>query len=375
MAWKLHDRQRSRRAFTLIELLVVIAIIGVLSSLLLMAVQRGRETARRAQCSSSLRQIGLAAQMFEETQKRYPPGYLGPNPHQFVDCSDPTIDPQMIGTMPFLLPYLEAQAVQDKIGGDYQDFMTIDHYTIGKWFWVDPNAPQNSPPLWNANPFQLTWATAHTKFALLKCPSNRGDVTEVSLYINTLPSPNNGFPTQQLCMAVGSSLGTTDYLPVAGGNGNLPAFIVDSQGNRITNPWKIYEGIFGNRSKTRHADIKDGTSNTIMFGEATRGFLPAEPNSTVAAGGQVAWTNKWRVAYSWMGANALPTLWGIKDEYFPMDQPGGWFQFSSEHSGTVQFCFADGSTRGILDQIDRRVLIYLSGMKDKQIVNMESVSP
>lgn len=53
-----------RRGFTLIELLVVVAIIGVLSAFLLTAIQRVREIALGTKCSSGLRQIGMAAEVY-----------------------------------------------------------------------------------------------------------------------------------------------------------------------------------------------------------------------------------------------------------------------------------------------------------------------
>ena len=105
---KIHPAKRPQ-GFTLVELLVVIAIIGILVALLLPAVQKVREAARRTQCSNNLKQVGLAVIMHEDARKAYPMGR--------------TATDQMGVSWAFqLTPFMEAKAIFDA----YDDTLRVD---------------------------------------------------------------------------------------------------------------------------------------------------------------------------------------------------------------------------------------------------------
>lgn len=63
-------------AFTLIEVLVVVAIIGVLFSLLLVALSKSRGSARRAQCAHHLKQLGVALHSYHDAHAVFPPAVI-----------------------------------------------------------------------------------------------------------------------------------------------------------------------------------------------------------------------------------------------------------------------------------------------------------
>lgn len=116
----LHHRAKTRGGFTLIELLVVIAIMGVLLALLLPAVQQARAAARRAQCASQLRQLGIALQQYVEIHNgQFMPANVDnwlvpqlPASHWFGAILDDNPPPQrqIDVTQGYLMPFLEESA-------------------------------------------------------------------------------------------------------------------------------------------------------------------------------------------------------------------------------------------------------------------------
>jgi prepilin-type N-terminal cleavage/methylation domain-containing protein/prepilin-type processing-associated H-X9-DG protein len=202
---------RGRRGFTLIELLVVIAIIAVLIALLLPAVQAAREAARRIQCTSNLKQVGLALHNYISAQNVLPPGRINSHITGAGDCW---------GLYAQLLPQLEQQSLFNACN-----------------FSLPPDTPAPANTTVNV-----------TFLNTLICPS---DSPPVLITVSNFPHATHNY-----------NMNTGSNYPVVA---NIPAAFQPSP--NFTGP---PNGPFFENSRVGPADFTDGMSGTVAVSETVR---------------------------------------------------------------------------------------------------------
>src|SRR3954454_18323283 len=219
-------RQRSLRGgFTLIELLVVIAIISLLIGLLLPAVQAAREAARRAQCLNNLRQLGPSASNYESALRSFPPGAIYFNATDCANNCQGTHAERDFGAMSFLLLHMEQVNAYNAI-----NFQLAAGGPSGLWGGINV------------------------------AEINR---TGLGFRVNSSICPSDS-PQDPTFVKV-NAYSQTSYAPSAG-TWNVVAYLA---GPGCCNQ-DVGNGAFDNYTSYHAADVADGLSATIFFGETSR---------------------------------------------------------------------------------------------------------
>jgi prepilin-type N-terminal cleavage/methylation domain-containing protein/prepilin-type processing-associated H-X9-DG protein len=289
-------RRRLPPGFTLIELLVVTAVIAILIGLLLPAVQSAREAARRAHCVNNLKQLTLAAANYEASSGVIPPTAM-------FTCAA-----SFFGPFVRMLGALEQQPLFNAVNFEAGLYQAPPNVTIAGvalsvlWCPSDANIPQGEP--------------LATPFYSYAPPGSR--------QVHSSYAGNSGL-WQTLVLQC-----------------NPPDWIAADQSSA--------KGLIYFNSKVRLADVIDGTSNTVLFGERGWSYLKVDPSDLFDTDG--FWWN----SGDWQ--DSLVTSWtppnGIKIHQAQIAAGAWWIPFlsaSSFHPGGVNVSFADGSVHFIKDTI------------------------
>jgi prepilin-type N-terminal cleavage/methylation domain-containing protein len=319
----------AQRGFTLIELLVVMAIIAVLAALLLPAVQSAREAARRSQCLSNIKQIGLAAQNYLGANRSYPSGWICSNPgcSQLAPAASTFFTNS--GTGKFKLPD-KSIASMDPM-----------NWVVGPdWSWQQLLLPQ------------LDAGTTALNFSAPKGGGLNGPAFAMKISVLVCPSANIN----------GAGIG---YCTYRGSPGSRPIPV-----NGSGPPFYSNDGIFYMNSEVSDRYIKDGTSSTILIGESQFGFWGdslsccARVPYPFAIAGLANPESQTRAQIDWMSGQ----LNGAGSSFLEITQAQQStaqaqylvFGFGSMHAEQVMFCFCDGSARGVSKSINPVVLSALA---------------
>lgn len=324
-------RIRTRAAFTIIELLVVITVIGILIALLLPAVQMARESGRRTECTNKFKEIYLGLQHYHDTYTSYPPGLDSRWSWSFHAA---------------ILPYWEnGNLAKQKKREDGNVKPAPPCYRINLDITMNGTTPTGKD------------SVSSRRMPFLECPSDprRGEICPHSV-------------------AGWGPYATHNYF---GSMGTLPyrfATLTPTDPDAPPDPMQVIEaiptkdGMLFIDSGVKLADVRDGTSQTIMLGE--------RPNLGNLVLGWWACSSGYDPDTATAGSGNGDPLLSTQQRPFKKgtDKGGDQLQdsdsyhFWSYHPGVSGFAFVDGSIRFLRYDIDMDVLSRMSTRKGREAI-------
>lgn len=316
---------KRKAGFTMIELLVVLCIVAILIGLLLPAVQSSREAARRVQCTSRLKQIGVALSNYHSALKTFPPAYATGHIEWTTETGENW------GWASMCLGFLEQLPLYHSI-----------NFELGTY----------------------NGAARTIRSTLLPeflCPSANADT--VTLYRSLRNEVFfDGIAPAHFIVSAGSRARTT-----------IISFNVSFERSS-----KLDGAMFRNSSVSL-ANISDGTSQTFLAGERSPDLAPATWFGTVPnvyadvmtspkhGRQERVYANVLVLGHSGPFYEKVNPIWIDRPNYAETGADG----YFSRHPGTCHFLFCDGSVRAIKETIDPRVFTSLGTRAKGELIGSE----
>jgi prepilin-type N-terminal cleavage/methylation domain-containing protein len=336
---KTNGTRIGNHGFTLVELLVVIAIIGILIAMLLPAIQKAREAARRIECTNHLKQMATAALTHESSHRCLPTNgwglYWVGIPERGFGRTQPG------GWIYNVMPYMELKSVHGLTSG-----MTgTTRSNMGNKMCATPLGVFNCPSRRDAIVYPIGNWTGQQLNPIC------GIVNNADVRVSTLSKVAR---SDYACN--GGSVYTDPSSNSSGFDGWGPTSSAHARSNQggFEKVAKVANGVCYFGSKTALKEIKGGTSHVLLFGEKS---LNPDCYFDAQDGGD----NE----TMYMGENGDITRWTYFDPNYPQgpvrDRRGysSWDKFGSAHPSTFNASLCDGSVHGIAYDIDPNVFLVL----------------
>lgn len=332
-------RRPPNHGFTLVELLVVIAIIGILVAMLLPAVQAARESARRADCQSNMRNLALAVLNYESARGHFPPAAQERTGDKWQGNTPPPLARH--GCLSFLLPYFEQGNTFAAIDydWDWNDTAHSDNETHTKQHLGGILICKSAPA--SRERFHITDYLPMTRVDLEQDPPNEGDAP--------------GGTIEQLVDRglIDDYGGANDWDPVW--DGILQIDRVHISSSAISSD---------DRRKVRAAQVVDGLSHTFLLLESS-----GSPDFWVLGDPQGV-KERFDTEFRWASQNTTMEL-----QYYCHDDQlvncSNRSRVYSFHPQGCNFAYGDGSVQFHSDDLAPQAFVSLLTMRGQEVLTHE----